>query len=121
MDDTKWLDNNDITIAESGWSYNQYYHGWYSETTNTSIAKNITIPNCLYWRVGIGFAPNAAELGTVETLSDIMVEKASSASEYAPHFEPFTFPPINMETDDGENTLFANEGGSVITYRKDTE
>lgn len=52
------------------------------------------------------------------TISNVQLEKASSASEYAPHFEPFSFPPISMETDEGENTLFANEGASAITYRK---
>jgi len=33
-------------------------------------------------------------------------------------YETFTFQPISMETDEGENTLFANEGDSAITYRK---
>ena len=30
----------------------------------------------------------------------------------------FSFPPISIGTDEGENTLFANEGDSAITYRK---
>ena len=52
------------------------------------------------------------------TYSEFQVEKGSSASDFAPHFEPFSFPPISMSTDEGENTLFANEGDSAITYRK---
>jgi len=33
----------------------------------------------------------------------------------------FSFPPISISTDDGENNLFANEGDSAITYRKAVE
>ena len=40
-----------------------------------------------------------------------------SGTEYDPP-ETFTFPPISIGTDEGENTLFANEGDSAITYRK---
>lgn len=32
----------------------------------------------------------------------------------------FSFPPISMETDEGENTLFATEGASAIIYRKES-
>ena len=117
-DNTRWLTNSDITISETGWTYNQYYNGWFIQTSDTTVVRTITIPDCLYWRLGIGYASNAADIGSVETLSEIMLEKGSSASEYAPHFEPFTFPPISMGTDEGENTLFTNEGDSSITYRK---
>lgn len=55
---------------------------------------------------------------TVDDNVYIWLEKGSSSTEYAPHFEPFTFPPISIGTDEGENTLFANEGDSAITYRK---
>ena len=58
---------------------------------------------------------------SVSDITSAQIEKGSTASEYVPHFEPFSFPPISMETDDGENTLFANEGDSSITYRKAVE
>ncbi len=45
------------------------------------------------------------------------VSIGESGTEYDPP-ETFTFPPISIETDEGENTLFANEGDSAITYRK---
>ena len=49
------------------------------------------------------------------------IEVNGSKTEYAPHFDPFTFQPISMETDEGENTLYADEGDSAITYRKAVE
>ena len=52
------------------------------------------------------------------TISNVQLEKNTEVSDYAPYFVPFTFPPISMETDEGENTLFANEGNSQVTYRK---
>ena len=52
------------------------------------------------------------------TYSEFQVEKGSSVSDFAPYFDPFTFPPISMNTTEGENTLFANEGNSSVTYRK---
>ena len=52
------------------------------------------------------------------TISNVQLEIGDTASDFAPYFEPFSFQPISMETDEGENTLFANEGDSAITYRK---
>lgn len=45
------------------------------------------------------------------------VSIGESGTEYDPP-ETFTFEPISISTDEGENTLFANEGDSSITYRK---
>lgn len=64
------------------------------------------------------------QIGVIKTATSVseeavfQLEKASSKTEYAPYFDPFTFPPISMETDEGENTLYADEGDSAITYRK---
>ena len=64
------------------------------------------------------------QIGVVKTATSVseeavfQLEKASSKTEYAPYFDPFTFTPISMETDEGENTLYADEGDSAITYRK---
>lgn len=52
---------------------------------------------------------------------NVMLESGETETTFAPYFEPFTFPPISMETDEGENTLFANEGDSAIIYRKQAE
>ena len=65
------------------------------------------------------------QIGIVKTATSVseeavfQLEKASSKTEYAPYFVPFTFPPISMGTDEGANTLFANEGNSQVTYRKE--
>lgn len=69
----------------------------------------------------IGLYVTAGTTTGAMTISDLMVEEGSPASSYVPHFEPFTFPPISMETDEGENTLYADEGDSAITYRKAVE
>lgn len=45
------------------------------------------------------------------------VSIGESGTEYDPP-ETFTFEPISISTDEGENTLFATEGDSAITYRK---
>ena len=67
---------------------------------------------------GAWFWASVLKTETVNCDVGVQLEKGSTASEYAPHFEPFSFPPISMSTDEGENTLFANEGDSAITYRK---
>ena len=86
-------------------------------------------------RVSITFTPTTANIdkgaimafrvpryGTTQnfsfSISNVQLEVSPSASDYTPYFDPFTFPPISMETDEGENTLFATEGDSAITYRK---
>ena len=116
---TAWLSNNDITIT--GWNYNAVFGGWYKENSSTTEpTQTATIPNtdASFWQLGLGYANTYTTVGETETISDIMVEEGSTASSYVPHFEPFSFQPISMETDEGENTLFANEGDSAITYRK---
>ena len=116
---TAWLSNNDTSI--DGWNYNAVFGGWYKESSSTTEpTQTATIPNtdASFWQLGLGYANTYTTVGETETISDIMVEEGSTASSYVPHFEPFTFPPISISTDEGENTLFANEGDSAITYRK---
>ena len=54
------------------------------------------------------------------TVDNVQLEEGSLASDYAPHFEPFTFPPVTIDTQEGNNTLFATEGASALIYRKQT-
>ena len=70
---------------------------------------------------GSWFWTKIAGGATVDDNVYIWLEKGSSPSDYAPHFEPFTFPPISMETVEGTNVLYANEGDSTITYRKSAD
>lgn len=82
------------------------------ETANIMNSTFTTPVNCSLFKIR-----GTVDYGTTYS-DDIIICYGSSASEYVPHFDPFTFPPISMETDEGENTLFANEGDSAITYRK---
>lgn len=67
------------------------------------------------------------QIGVVKTATSVseetvfQLEKGSSPTDYVPHFEPFTFTPISMETAEGTNVLYANEGDSTVTYRKSAE
>lgn len=70
---------------------------------------------------GAWFWASVLKTETVNCDVGVQLEKGSTASDFAPYFDPFTFTPISMETDEGENTLFANEGDSSITYRKAVE
>lgn len=87
-DDTNWLTSSDFTPSESGWTYNSYYGGWYYEFITASSSsiyeKTITIPNCSYWLIGFG-ANTALGEGTVQTISNIQVEKGNQATSYEPY------------------------------------
>lgn len=67
---------------------------------------------------GAWFWASVLKTETVNCDVGVQLEKGSTASDFAPHFDPFTFPPISISTDEGENTLFANDGDSAITYRR---
>jgi hypothetical protein len=91
--------------------------GYLVGNTNKNASVTFTIPSNFVelLRFQIGVVKTAT---SVSEEAVFQLEKASSKTEYAPYFDPFTFPPISMSTDEGENTLFANEGDSAITYRK---
>ena len=87
-------------------------------TSGTKVSGSFTLSNdtndiffYVYRSAGI----------TDENVSNLMLESNSSASDYVPHFEPFTFTPISMETVEGTNVLYANEGDSTVTYRRSAE
>ena len=87
-DDTDWLTSSNFTPSESGWTYNSYYGGWYYEFITVSSSsiyeETITIPNCSYWLIGFG-ANTALGEGTIQTISNIQVEKGNTATSYEPY------------------------------------
>lgn len=92
----------------------QFYNNVLSDT-DTLYTRTFTASTDVLF-VGL-YVTAGTTTGTL-TFSDFMLVEGDQAEDFAPHFEPFTFPPISMKTDEGENTLFANEGDSSITYRK---
>ena len=60
--------------------------------------------------------------GTAFTIYPLC-NKGTSASDYSPYFEPFTFTPITPtpETALGVNNFWADEGESAVTYRADID
>lgn len=88
FEDTGWATNSDYTIT--GWSYNSYYGGWYKDNASTTANVTITIPNCLYWQIGLGYSNNSVTTGNTETISNVQVELGSTASTYEPYIAPTT-------------------------------
>jgi hypothetical protein len=86
QDDSGWLTDSDASI--SGFSYNRYYHGWFKEVSNTTgnAAISVIIPSCLYWQIGFGYSSISENIGTIGTLSNIMLVKGSIAPD---HYIPY--------------------------------
>ncbi|HCC03949.1 MAG TPA: hypothetical protein DEP51_03715 [Clostridiales bacterium] len=82
-DDTRWLDNNDTSIE--GFTYNSIYKCWFKENNLTNFELNVTIPDCLYWNLFIGFNSLQSQLGIVHSISDIKIEKGNKATPYSPY------------------------------------
>ena len=56
--------------------------------------------------------------GQVDVISGTgLIYRGESGTQYDPP-EQISFTPIEVSTDEGENTLYADEGDSAITYRK---
>lgn len=85
FEDTGWATNSDYTIT--GWSYNSYYGGWYKDNASTTANVTITIPNCLYWQIGLGYSNNSVTTGDTETISNVQIELGSTATTYEPYTE----------------------------------
>lgn len=86
QDDTGWLTDSDTSI--SGCYYNAVYHGWFKElaTLIGSATASVSIPNCLYWQLGFGYNSISENVGTVGTLSNIMLVKGPTApTTYIPY------------------------------------
>ena len=71
--------------------------------------------------VEVYFGINVESGYTYDATITPQLEIGTSITDYAPYFEPFTFTPISMETVEGLNVLYANEGDSTITYRKSAD
>lgn len=86
LDDSGWMTSSDATI--SGLTYNQYFGDWYANMNSSGAGgtyqKTITIPNCLYWQIGFGW-DSATYGGQTQTLTNIQLEKGSTATTYQPY------------------------------------
>lgn len=59
--------------------------------------------------------------GQVDVISGTgLINIGESGTEYDPP-EQISFTPVEIATDEGENTFYADEGVSVITYRREVE
>ena len=67
---------------------------------------------------GAWFWASVLKTETVNCDVGVQLEKGGTVTDFAPYFDPFTFPPVEMETVEGLNVLYANEGDSAIIYRK---
>jgi hypothetical protein len=105
-----------IATAEVIPSNGASFTGRQSNNTATSLTITASASDKYLWA---WVFLDGTDTGTLaDMLDSVQIEKGSSATEYVPGFTPFSFPPISINTTEGENTLFANEGGSAITYRK---
>ena len=88
QDDSGWLTDSDASI--SGFSYNSYYHGWFKDVSRTTgnVATSVIIPSCLYWQIGFGYNSIAANVGTIGTLSNIMLVEGSTVPD---HYIPYGY------------------------------
>ena len=83
LDNTRWLTNNDLNLT--GFTYNQYYTGWFLEFSNTNAIKAFSIPDCSYWQLGFGFSSSSE--GTTQTISNIQLVEGTYTSETMPDYE----------------------------------
>lgn len=54
---------------------------------------------------------------TITLSAKIQLEKGSTASDYSPYFEPFTFDGQEIPTKLGYNAFWSDEGDTEVTYR----
>ena len=94
-----------------------------AQTPNSGRFRNsyISVSGITFRYVYIYYEYNTYSFISTDSMSEWQLELGSSASDYVPHFEPFTFTPISMETVEGTNVLYANEGDSTVTYRRSAE
>ena len=116
-DNSGWMTSNETTIT--GWSYNSYYRGWYRENGNvTDVGVTLSTPDCLYLQFGIGYTSMAAIVGTIQTISNIQIEKGTEATSYSEYFEPIWLGGINdykdkIKKSSGKN-LFDKDNAVVL-------
>ena len=94
-----------------------------AQTPNSGRFRNsyVSVSGITFRYVYIYYEYNTYSFISTDSMSEWQLELGSSASDYAPYFEPFTFPPISMETVEGTNVLYANEGDSTVTYRRSAD
>lgn len=112
QDDSGWLTGSDASI--NGFLYNSYYHGWFKDASNTTgnAAISVIIPSCLYWQIGFGFSSIPATVGTIGTLSNIMLVSCSTAPDhYIPHGYKL---PLTITSGDGSKTADVYIGDSKL-------
>lgn len=84
LDNSGAMSSSDATI--SGFTYNSYFGGWYADMGEAAtFSKTAVIPNCLWWKVGVGYNNVNVTTGDTETISNFQIEFGSSATAYAPY------------------------------------
>lgn len=110
--DTDYLTDSDVTIP--GWEYNSYYKGWFEIFSNTvNMQVTVTIPNCLYWNLGLGFNSITEYIGTEQTISNIQLEEGSSVSSYLP-YNSIEFKVKNSDGTKEQTEIFTFEEGQYL-------
>ena len=89
------IDNTNLSI--SGLQWNNHYRGWLvsSQTVTVTIPSSVS-----YWKYGSSFSGLA---NTVGTISNIQIEKGSTATAY----EPYYLTPSTTVTQNKNHTLTA--------------
>ena len=103
-DDSGWMTSSDTSIP--GMSYVSVYNGWYQYFSTLEVEKTFTIPDCLYWNIGLGYNSGVS---VPKTITNIQLEKGSQATSYLPYAK-YTLP-LNLPVEnlfDKTNTTILN-------------
>ena len=113
LDDSGWLTSNDVSIP--GMSYISVYNGWYFSPASKNLSITFTIPECLYWNLGVGYD---SEVSVPQTITNMQLEKNNEVTNYTSYESqtlPLDLPVENLFDKDNANILNAYISDTAIS------
>ena len=85
-DNSGWQTNSDASI--DGFTYNSAYRGWFAVIQDEGDSNiTVNIPDCLYWQLGVGYSSSNIGTGTIQTISNLQLQKGTVATSYEEYKE----------------------------------
>ena len=81
-DNSGWMNSSDTSITSM--TYNNVYSGWFYSPNTQNLQMTFTIPECLYWNIGIGYDSGVT---TPATITNLQLEKGSTTTTYESYNE----------------------------------
>ena len=85
-DNSGWQTNSDASI--DGFTYNSAYRGWFAVIQDEGDSNiTVNIPDCLYWQLGVGYSSSNIGTGTIQTISNLQLQKGTIATSFEEYKE----------------------------------